>query len=240
MYKRKVESALLKAYRTPVCKWVAGFGDTWIYRGLLSSCHSQTCIFALYMVSSWEEGVEEWEEVGGGVDEGQEEEEEGRSSSCSRVAAVDIGAGLDTPADIPAQQVIDLYKYILPPWIYRGWLYEALTPRRARGPGRTIRSGRSCTPTTLGLSVPKYHSGLWLICAYYFNICLLVYWGSESSEIWRPNWFIFVTLFSETSQHRRQKGFGITVLHWINLSARTEFFSVLNLLTKIWLLKPHF
>ena len=31
-------------------------------------------------------------------------------------------------------------------------------------------------------------------------------WGSESSEIWRPFGFFLITLFSETSQHLRQKG----------------------------------
>lgn len=32
-----------------------------------------------------------------------------------------------------------------------------------------------------------------------------LYWGSESSEIWRPFGFFLVTLFSETSQHLRPK-----------------------------------
>ena len=39
----------------------------------------------------------------------------------------------------------------------------------------------------------------------WFYEVMSLYWFSESGEIWRPNGFSLVTLFSETSQYQRQK-----------------------------------
>jgi len=47
-------------------------------------------------------------------------------------------------------------------------------------------------------------------------------------------------VFGNFSRPKTKSGFGITVWHWINLAAGTEFFSVPKLLTEIWPFKPHF
>ena len=65
-------------------------------------------------------------------------------------------------------------------------------------------------------------------------------WGSESSEIWRPNgFFSHYAVFRHFSTPKIKGCIGIKVWHWINLSNGTGFLSLSKLLTEICLFKPH-
>jgi len=71
--------------------------------------------------------------------------------------------------------------------------------------------------------------------------------GHDSKLRFRIKWkiaakwiFFRHAVFGNFSTPKTKSGFGINIRHWIDLSAGTEFFSRLKLLTKIWPFKRHF